>query len=165
MKGEKKKSMKENYNAVHNLLEQHAGLNALRDIFSGAMEAEKIIAALDKEIKHREELVAHLEVAKERLKGEIGTEYKKFKEKQRSDLESIDKAWEKHNKRVDADQKQRLGILETEVKNMVTESEMVRRKLDSARIELQKLEDKILLRESQLKAIDDQINKLKEAIG
>lgn len=160
-----KKTMKENYNAVHNLCEQYAGLNALRDIFSEAQKAEKIIDTLDKDVNHLEEIIKHLEIAKGKLKDEIATEYKKFKEKQKSGYDAVDKAWLEHNARVKKDSEDKLGILETEVEKMMSDAGKIKGIYETRKIVLKKLEDRITLRESQLKSIDDQINKLKEAIA
>jgi len=163
MEDKKKKTMKENYNAVHNLCEQYAGLNALRDIFSEAQEAEKIIASKDHEVKHREELIVHLEIAKEKLKDEIGTEYKKFKEKQKAGYDALDKDWKDHQFRVAKDKEEKLGILESAVKDILLKSKAVQSKLELGKIHLKKLEDRIQVREAQLGVIDEQINKLREA--
>ena len=160
-----KKSMKENYNAVHNILEQHAALNVLRDIFSEAMEAEKIIASKDTEIASRDEHITSLEKTKENLKDTIEQEYQKFQIKKSCDLASLDTAWEDHNKRVAEDRDRKLGLLEAEVKKMITEADKVRDTLSHRKVFLEKVESRIKVRESQLKSIDDQINKLKEAIA
>lgn len=159
------KSMKDNYNAVHNLCEQYAGLNALRDIFSEARKAEDILASKDADIASRDEHITSLEKTKENLKDVIEQEYKKFQIKKSCDLVAIDKAWEDHNKRVAKDREQKLGVLEAEVLKMVSEADKVRKVLGSHTDALQKLDGKIKVRESQLQSIDDQIHKLKEAIA
>ncbi len=160
-----KKTMKENYNEVHNLIAQYECLNRLRGIFSESQEAEKIIDSLDKDIAHRNEVIKHLEFSKEKLKGEIGAAYQKFKLKEKSGYDAVDRAWEEHNARVAKDKEEKLGVLEIEVKNIVSESGIVQNKLELGKIHLKKLEDRIQVREAQLKSIDDQINKLKEAIA